>query len=127
MKFIISAFLIVVAAIIALVILFAPKSYKDALSEATNEARSIYQFNCSMCHGPLGQGNGPTARALPVPLPDWTVPGWQNAVTDEGIRTAIVGGGRAVGRSDYMPEHAHLDKTEELEALVLLIRDFGEK
>jgi mono/diheme cytochrome c family protein len=106
-------------------IYFGPKSPVEAYSSSKLTAMNIYEQNCIMCHGAYGEGNGPTVRALPVKPPNFAVAAWQDAVTDTGIATVIVGGGTSIGRSDYMPAFEYLDNTPELNALVEHVRTFG--
>lgn len=89
------------------------------------QAKDIYKYNCSMCHGPSGQGNGPTAHALTVKPPDWTNSYWQSAMTDVGIKNAIVGGGKFIGRSDFMPAHPQYKNDPILDELVKIVRQYG--
>jgi hypothetical protein len=109
------------------VLLFAPKNDSEILAEHEIKAKKIFKFNCAMCHGNSGQGNGPSAIALPINPPDWSNSFWQKSVTDFGITQAIIGGGNSIGRSQFMPAHPELANTPELEALVKLIREFDKK
>jgi mono/diheme cytochrome c family protein len=99
----------------------------DAQVLAEREARRVFSVRCSICHGEAGRGDGPGSRAL-NPLPrDYTSKAWQESVTDEQIRRAIVEGGAAVGRSPSMPASPDLArKPEVLAALVAVVRSFGE-
>jgi mono/diheme cytochrome c family protein len=112
---------------ISSVVILAPKTENDAYSQPTLKARAIYKGNCIMCHGKYGEGNGATVRALPVKPPNWNNSGWQTAVTDTGIKNVILGGGKAIGRSDYMPAFPHLENTEEIDALVSYVRELGRR
>jgi hypothetical protein len=80
-----------------------------------------------MCHGTYGEGNGPTSVALTVKPPNWSNPMWQLSVTNQGIRSAIVGGGEFIGRSSNMPSHNDLEGDPVLDGLVELIREFGRR
>jgi mono/diheme cytochrome c family protein len=46
--------------------------------------RELWAQNCQPCHGPTGQGDGPTAGSIPNPLPDFSAPttGRQSAPAD---------------------------------------------
>jgi mono/diheme cytochrome c family protein len=102
-----------------------PKKSTQVTDNLSAQAAEIYKFNCSMCHGPMGQGNGPTVHALPVSPPDWTNSNWQNSVTDTGIKNAIVGGGTFIGRSDFMPPHPQFKGKPVLNELVKIVRKYG--
>lgn len=95
--------------------------------EYIEEARVIYNTNCWMCHGKYGEGNGPTAKVLTPPPPNWTNPKWQSAVTNEGIKNIIIGGGVHISRSDNMPSYPEYADSTALEGLVALVREFGRR
>jgi mono/diheme cytochrome c family protein len=52
----------------------------SAQAQAPDRAPSVtsgqvlWGQNCAPCHGPTGQGDGPTAQAIENPLPDFTNP-----------------------------------------------------
>jgi hypothetical protein len=96
---------------------------------ADEEAASIFQQTCSMCHGLSGKGDGQMAQSLNPKPRDYTDAAWQASVTDEQIKTIIMEGGQAVGKSASMPaQKAQLaGKPEVLDALVKIIRGFGPK
>ena len=54
--------------------------------------------------------------------PDFADARWQNSVTDDEIKKAIVDGGASLGKSKMMPALHDLDGTPELDELVALIR-----
>jgi mono/diheme cytochrome c family protein len=122
----------IIASILALlvyvlgVILLAPTVAERENNTHFQEAEKVYKFNCIMCHGPKGRGDGPTAGVLPVAPPDWSNANWQSSVTDEGLKNAIVGGGTFIGRSNYMPSHPQLEDSPILEEMVKKIRTFGD-
>ncbi len=57
----------------------------------------LYAQRCLGCHGPSGQGNGPVAASLPVPMPDFretverkSIPQIRRAITEgRGIMPAF--------------------------------------
>lgn len=91
---------------------------------AEAQANFVFENRCATCHGSDGRGDGPAARALPVRPRDYTDAAWQRATTDAQIRTAIVGGGAALGKSTAMPANKDLDPAV-VDALVRKIRAFG--
>lgn len=105
----------------------APKKASQPVTKVNLKAQAaeIYKFNCSMCHGHMGEGNGPTAHALPISPPDWTNNNWQSSVTNAGIKNAIVDGGKFIGRSDFMPPHPQFKDQPVLDELVKLVRNYG--
>lgn len=103
-------------------------SSSSASTTTTNipaEARDLYNQRCAMCHGTDGSGNGPAGAALNPRPRNFTDSTWQQSVTDDQIRRAIVGGGQAVGKSSTMPANPDLEgRNEVLQGLVTMIRSF---
>lgn len=97
--------------------------------DADAQAAELFAQTCSMCHGMSGKGDGQMAQSLTPKPRDYTDPAWQASVTDEQIKTIIMEGGQAVGKSPTMPaQKAQLaGKPEVLDALVRIIRNFGPK
>jgi cytochrome c553 len=96
-------------------------------SDADAQAAAIFRDTCSMCHGMNGKGDGQMAQSLNPKPRDYTDAAWQASVTDEQIKTIIMEGGQAVGKSPTMPAQKQqlAGKPEVLDALVRLIRGFG--
>ncbi len=92
---------------------------------ALAEAKTVFSQRCAACHGESGQGDGPGAAALNPKPQNYTDAEWQSSVSDEDIAKVIIQGGLAVGKSAIMPANPDLkDKTEIVNGLVSLIRDF---
>lgn len=90
------------------------------------EAKTLFATRCTVCHGPAGKGDGPTAAALNPKPRNYTDKAWQAAVKDDQIEKAIVEGGPAVGKSPLMPPNPDLKaKPGVVQALRELIRGFG--
>lgn len=77
-------------------------------SAARAEAREIFQFRCTPCHGESGAGDGPASQALTPPPRAFNSAAWQSEVSDEHIDKIIQFGGAAVGRSPTMPGNPDL-------------------
>ncbi|HEY2406616.1 MAG TPA: c-type cytochrome [Polyangiaceae bacterium] len=103
----------------------APEPQIDPAIAAASTARSLFQSKCVVCHGSVGQGDGPGAAALtpkPRAFADAT---WQGSVTDEQIGNTIIAGGAAVGKSPAMPPNPDLgDKDAVVKELVKIVRAF---
>lgn len=99
-----------------------------AVSDAVlAEAKTLFSQRCTACHGDSGKGDGPGAAALNPKPQNYTDSEWQASVSDEDIAKVIVQGGLAVGKSPIMPANPDLkDKTELVNGLVSIIRDFEE-
>lgn len=93
------------------------------LDYQTISGEALYQARCATCHGQLGDGDGPAARGL-QPLPrSLSAASWQDAVTDDHLRTTIVHGGASVGRTSRMPPQPDLaSHPDALERLVKHVR-----
>ena len=77
------------------------------------------------CHGSDGKGSGPAAAALNPKPRDYTDSAWQGTVTDDQLRTTIIKGGAAVGKSALMPPNPDLEaKPAVVDGLVAKIRSF---
>jgi hypothetical protein len=92
-------------------------------------AAAMFRDTCAICHGIGGKGDGQMAQNLNPKPRDYTDPAWQASVTDEQIKTIIMEGGQAVGKSATMPaQKTQLQgKPEVLDGLVRIIRGFGPK
>jgi mono/diheme cytochrome c family protein len=102
-----------------------PTTYPDG---GADKIRAYFVQVCLPCHGPEGKGNGPASTDLNPKPRNFHDPEWQKSVTDDHIRTTILKGGEAVGKSPVMPENPALEEDKEtLEGLVKFVRAFGGK
>ena len=62
----------------------------------------LYAANCAACHGPRGDGDGPTAAALTPKPAKHSDGGYMNALTNEHLFKVIKEGGQSVGKSPMM-------------------------
>ncbi len=92
------------------------------------EARHIFDTRCVVCHGSIGQGDGPGGAVLnPKPRAFADVK-WQKSVDDAHIAKTIVEGGLAVGLSAGMAPNPDLkDKPEVVTELIKIVRNFAGK
>lgn len=93
-------------------------------------AKKLFDERCVTCHGASGHGDGPGAAALNPKPRNYTDVEWQKAITDEQLAAVIVKGGAATGKSLVMPGNPDLavpEKRGVVDALVLMIRDFGKQ
>lgn len=100
---------------------------RSAGTVGEEEAMSLYQTNCSRCHGVAGDGNGPDAGAMNVPMPDMTSPEFHASRGDARLRDVIREGGQAHGLSPMMPPWGQLLTEAEVDALVQVLRDLEKK
>lgn len=104
-----------------------PSGTAVSTTSPTEDAKSIAQNRCAMCHGEGGRGDGPQARTLTPKPRDLSSKEWQRSVSDAQIRTAILQGGSGVGKSVLMPSNPDLaDKPAVLDALVKIVRGYAQ-
>jgi mono/diheme cytochrome c family protein len=86
-------------------------------------ANQFYKDKCITCHGSTGRGDGPGAANLDPKPRSLSDAKWQSTVDDAHLRSVIVSGGMAVGKSAVMPPNPELkNKPEVVEGLVQFIR-----
>jgi mono/diheme cytochrome c family protein len=90
------------------------------------EAQQTFKTLCATCHGERGRGDGIAAANLNPKPRNYTDKQWQASVTDEQIRTIILNGGAAVGKSAVMPASPQFkNKPGVVDELVRIVRRFG--
>jgi mono/diheme cytochrome c family protein len=108
-----------------------PKRAPDptpAPAPVPTDAPSFYAQRCAQCHGETGQGDGPAGKNLQPWPRNFASKEWQASASDEQIRSIIVRGGQAVGKSPTMPASPELaDKPQIVAGLVQIVRGFGKK
>lgn len=102
----------------------APPDQQGAVTMAA--ALTLYRTNCSRCHGENGMGDAPDAAAMDVPMPDFTSAAFQDQRTDAQLRGVIVDGGAPHGLSAMMPPWGRVLSDAEVDAMVRVVRDFGQ-
>ena len=86
---------------------------------------ALYATNCSTCHGPGGDGDGPAAAAL-VPKPAKHSDGaYMNALTNEHLFKVIKEGGAAVGKSPLMAPWGGTLNDAQIWDLVAFVRSLA--
>lgn len=95
---------------------------------AAQAAEDIFKTRCTPCHGVRGAGDGPASAGLTPKPANFTLPEWQQKVTDDHIEKIITYGGMAVGKSAAMPPNPDLDaKPEVIKALRAYVRGLAAK
>lgn len=84
-------------------------------------AKKIFGYNCAMCHGTTGDGQGDLAADMKLKLKDWRDPLSLKNTTD-GELFYIIGKGRG-----KMPSGDQQMKPEEIWTMVVYVRSFAEK
>ncbi|MDQ8172700.1 MAG: c-type cytochrome, partial [Gemmatimonadota bacterium] len=80
----------------------APATTAPTTPPDTNGA-ALYRTWCAGCHGATGQGNGPNAKALPVPPARHADAATMSQRPDDTLYDTIDGGGAIMNRSARMP------------------------
>jgi mono/diheme cytochrome c family protein len=89
--------------------------------EDTNGA-SLYRTWCAGCHGITGRGDGPNAKALPVPPARHADAATMSQRPDDTLYDTIDGGGAIMNRSARMPAFGGSLSPTQIRALVAHIR-----
>lgn len=83
---------------------------------------ALYRRWCAGCHGPLGKGDGPNARFLPVKPAAHADSAAMSKRPDDSLYDAIAGGGAVMGKSPRMPAFGETLAPSEIRQLVSYIR-----
>jgi mono/diheme cytochrome c family protein len=84
-------------------------------------AKKIYGYDCAMCHGKDGDGQGDLAGDMKLKLPDWRDPASLKDMTDGELFYIITHG------QGKMPPGEDQMKPEEIWMMVHYVRSFAEK
>jgi len=98
----------------------AAPSAKAVTPDMIEKGKSIYQANCTACHGEGGKGDGPGAGVLKPPPRDHTDYAYMSVLTDKEIADVIKMGGAIKGRP-LMPSHPAITGAA-MDSLVAYIR-----
>jgi mono/diheme cytochrome c family protein len=94
--------------------------------EAAEAGAEIYEVNCASCHGPEGEGNGPTAEALdpkPASLADAHL---MEDMSDGALFWRVSEGGMMEPFNSAMPAWKETLSEEEIWQVITFIREFAE-
>ncbi|WP_342804782.1 PQQ-dependent sugar dehydrogenase [Alteromonas sp. M12] len=92
-----------------------------------NATAGLFAVNCARCHGVKGDGKGPDAALLGVPMPDFTSPLYHHNTDTTAIKSIIVEGGAAVGKSPLMPPWGGFLKPKEIDHLVTYLESLPDQ
>jgi len=93
---------------------------------ASNAVKNFSRY-CSVCHGQSGKGNGTIAAAFNPRPKDIADPNYGAAHSRLDIYFAIIGGGKAVGKSQYMPPWGEVLSQQEIWDLVSYIQSISKR
>lgn len=98
----------------------------DVMAAGDLEAgKQLYQERCSICHGPDGKGNTPTAQALTPKPRDHTDGAYMNTLSNEHLAKVIKQGGAAVGKSPLMPPQTDLND-QQVQDIITFVRSLAQ-
>lgn len=89
--------------------------------DAVAEGKKLFDTNCVTCHGPNGDGDSPTGKALPTPASNLTDAKLQDAVKDDYLYWHIAEGSAVRNLTGMTPYKDQL-KEEQIWQLVAYIR-----
>ena len=89
---------------------------------ADANAAALYRTWCAGCHGIAGRGDGPNAKALPVPPARHADAATMSQRPDDTLYDTIDGGGAIMNRSARMPAFGGSLSPTQIRALVAHIR-----
>lgn len=92
-----------------------------ATAASLAHAKKMFGYNCAMCHGKDGDGQGDLAEEMKLKLADWRDPASLKDMTD-GELFYMISHGRG-----KMPAGADQMKPEEIWVMVHYVRSFAEK
>ena len=98
---------------------------RPAYSGDAGRGSKTFGENCSYCHGRDGKGNTPIAKAFTAPPPDFTNRSQMASWTELDVYIAILGGGDAVGHSEFMPSWGEVLSDNDIWDLVAFIKSLG--
>ena len=89
---------------------------------ADTNGAALYRTWCAGCHGITGRGDGPNAKALPVPPARHADAATMSQRPDDTLYDTIDGGGAIMNRSARMPAFGGSLSPTQIRALVAHIR-----
>jgi mono/diheme cytochrome c family protein len=90
-----------------------------ATPESQTHAKKLYGYDCALCHGTTGKGDGELVRDLNLSVKDWSDPAALTNRTDGELFYIISNG------EGPMPAEGSRAKQEDIWNLVILVRSFG--
>lgn len=89
------------------------------------DAKPLFDKNCSTCHGTSGKGDGPAGKMLKPPPADLGTT--TKSMSDADVAKVITEGGKAVGKSAAMPGFKGKLNDDQIKGLVQYVKGFAGK
>jgi len=86
------------------------------------KGKEFYAKHCAGCHGPMGKGDGPAAKAINPKPNDLTNKAYMAGLKDQYLFDLIQKGGAAVGKSPLIPPFGSKMKDAEIRDLIAYLR-----
>lgn len=86
--------------------------------------KAMYNYFCSPCHGPRGNGLGPNAKYLSKRPRNFTDGAYMDTKSNRDLYQVIKGGGSSVGLSFLMPPWGKTLSEQEIFDLIVSVRSF---
>src|SRR5262249_48714474 len=84
-------------------------------------AKKMFGFDCSMCHGASGDGEGDMVESMKLTMRDWKDPAALTGMSDSDIFDIIKNGkGKMTGEGDRLP-------AEKIWGMVNYVRSLAKK
>jgi mono/diheme cytochrome c family protein len=90
-------------------------------------AKQNYDTFCVKCHGPGGEGDGPSGATLATHPADFSDCAMMDKMSDDTMFNVIKNGGAATGRSKDMPAWSSGFEDGEIHDLVAFLMTFCKK
>ena len=100
-----------------------PKSVIAANTTVPHDSGAVFMHYCSVCHGPLGRGDGQYySDELPSRPADLTDQKAMELLSDDHLTLVISGGSVAVGKSPLCPPWGRVFSKDQVAELVTHLR-----
>jgi mono/diheme cytochrome c family protein len=97
-----------------------PKTLITPSAELTARGKTLFENDCTACHGPQGLGNGPASATMNPRPRNFTRPdGWTNGYTEPGIFKTLSEGvsGTSMASFDYLSKRDRMALVQYVQSL----------
>ena len=100
----------------------------NAAAADLEKGKKIFAERCTICHGPGGAGDGPTAQALPPEMKprNLTSDAFKFATDDTKFKELLKKGGMGVGLNPLMPPQPDLGDPD-VESVIAFVHTLKKK
>ena len=97
-----------------------PQTLMTPSTALTARGKTLFESNCTACHGPKGRGDGPAAATMSPPPRNFTSPdGWTNGYNEPAIFKTLSEGvnGTSMSPFDYLPKKDRMALVQYVQSL----------